>query len=136
VDTTDPAYYKWTQWIFLQLYKAGLAYRARAPVHWRPSCMTVLADEQVEGGRCERCDTPVTRRELEQWFFRITRYADRLLEQLDHLDWSESVKAAQRNWIGRSAGVTVRFPVEGGAGETIACFTTRPETLWGSPTWP
>ncbi len=131
VYTTDPTYYKWTQWIFLQLYKGGLAYQDRAPVNWCPSCKTVLADEQVVDGRCERCGTPVTQRELTQWFLRITRYAGQLLDQLDDLDWSEVVKTAQRNWIGRSTGVEIRFPVEGFEGETIDCFTTRPDTIFG-----
>lgn len=131
VYTTDPSYYKWTQWLFLQLYKGGLAYQDRAPVNWCPSCQTVLADEQVVDGRCERCETLVTQRELTQWFLRITRYAGQLLDQLDNLDWSEVVKTAQRNWIGRSAGVEIRFPVEGLEGETIDCFTTRPDTLFG-----
>lgn len=102
VNTTDPTYYKWTQWLFLQLFKAGLAERKRAAVNWCPSCKTVLADEQVAGGECERCGTEATQRELEQWFFKITRYAQRLLDNLDNLDWSERVKAIQRNWIGRS----------------------------------
>ncbi|MFG6106759.1 leucine--tRNA ligase [Leptothoe sp. EHU-05/26/07-4] len=102
VNTTDPTYYKWTQWLFLQLFKAGLAERKRAAVNWCPSCKTVLADEQVAEGECERCGTKATKRELEQWFFKITRYAQRLLDNLDNLDWSERVKAIQRNWIGRS----------------------------------
>ncbi len=102
VQTTSPAYYKWTQWIFLQLFKAGLAERKKASVNWCPSCKTVLADEQVIAGECERCSAIVVQRELEQWFFKITRYAQRLLDNLEHLDWSERVKTAQRNWIGRS----------------------------------
>lgn len=102
VQTTDPAYYKWTQWLFLQLFKAGLAERKRAAVNWCPACKTVLADEQVVGGDCERCGTVITQRELEQWFFKITRYAQRLLDNLDTLDWSDRVKATQRHWIGRS----------------------------------
>lgn len=102
VQTTSPAYYKWTQWIFLQLFKAGLAERKKALVNWCPSCKTVLADEQVIAGECERCSAIAIQRELEQWFFKITRYAQRLLDNLEHLDWSERVKTAQRNWIGRS----------------------------------
>ncbi len=102
IQTTSPAYYKWTQWIFLQLFKAGLAERKTASVNWCPSCKTVLADEQVIGGECERCSAIAIQRELEQWFFKITRYAQRLLDNLEHLDWSERVKTAQRNWIGRS----------------------------------
>jgi leucyl-tRNA synthetase len=111
VDTTDPAYYRWTQWIFVQLFKAGLAERKRAAVNWCPSCMTVLANEQVVEGLCERCDTPVVQRELEQWFFKITNYAQRLLDNLDHIDWSEVVKTAQRKWIERSESEdgTVRY---------------------------
>ncbi|ARV57980.1 hypothetical protein BZZ01_04400 [Nostocales cyanobacterium HT-58-2] len=101
IQTTDPAYYKWTQWIFLQLFKAGLAVRKKAAVNWCPSCKTVLADEQVIGGACERCSAIAIQRELEQWFFKITQYAQRLLDNLDRLDWSEKVKTAQRNWIGR-----------------------------------
>ncbi|HLE56200.1 MAG TPA: class I tRNA ligase family protein, partial [Rhodothermia bacterium] len=108
--TTDPGYYKWTQWVFLQLLKKGLAYRKQAAVNWCPSCKTVLANEQVIGGRCERCNTPVEQRLLEQWFFRISEYAPRLLENLDHMDWSESTKTAQRNWIGRSEGAEIVFP--------------------------
>ncbi|HXE57309.1 MAG TPA: leucine--tRNA ligase [Gemmatimonadales bacterium] len=130
LSTTDPAYYKWTQWLFVQLYKAGLAYRKSAPVNWCPTCKTVLANEQVVGGRCERCDTPVEQRILEQWFFRITRYARRLLDNLERLDWSETTKTAQRNWIGRSDGARIRFPVEGG--QAIDVFTTRPDTIFGA----
>jgi leucyl-tRNA synthetase len=109
VNTTDPAYYRWTQWIFLQLYKAGLAIRKAAPVNWCPTDQTVLADEQVIDGRCERCSSVVVERTLEQWFLRITAYADRLLDNLDHLDWAEVVKTAQRNWIGRSEDGTYRL---------------------------
>jgi leucyl-tRNA synthetase len=125
--TTDPAYYKWTQWVFLQLLKRGLAYKKQAAVNWCPSCKTVLANEQVIGGRCERCDTPVEQRSLSQWFFKISEYAPRLLANLDHLDWSESTKTAQRNWIGRSEGAEIAFPVEtSGGSEAIRVFTTRP----------
>jgi leucyl-tRNA synthetase len=131
VDTTDPRYYRWTQWIFVKLFKAGLAERKRAAVNWCPSCKTVLADEQVVGGLCERCDTPVAQRELEQWFFKITNYAQRLLDHLDDLDWSEVVKTAQRNWIGRSEGLRFRLPVEGRPGVEIPVFTTRPDTIFG-----
>jgi leucyl-tRNA synthetase len=111
VDTTTPEYYRWTQWLFLQLYKGGLAERQEAPVNWCPSCMTVLANEQVVAGLCERCDTPVEQRRIAQWFFRITRYAQRLLDNLDHIDWSGTTKKAQENWIGRSVGAILRFPV-------------------------
>jgi leucyl-tRNA synthetase len=104
VDVTRPEYYKWTQWIFLQLYKGGLAERRQAPVNWCPSCKTVLANEQVIDGRCERCSTEVTQRFLDQWFFKITNFAQRLLDNLEWIDWSESTKRLQRNWIGRSEG--------------------------------
>jgi leucyl-tRNA synthetase len=109
VETTSPDYYRWTQWIFVQLFKAGLAVRKTAPVNWCPTDRTVLADEQVIDGRCERCDSPVAQRELEQWFLRITAYADRLLDNLDQLDWSDVVKTAQRRWIGRAADKTYRL---------------------------
>jgi leucyl-tRNA synthetase len=131
VDTTDPRYYKWTQWIFLQLYKGGLAERKKAKVNWCPIDQTVLADEQVIHGCCERCDTPVVQRELEQWFFKITQYADRLLHNLDQLDWSDVVRTAQRNWIGKSEGLEFRLPVVGEAGVEIEAFTTRPDTVFG-----
>ena len=133
VDTTDPAYYKWTQWVFLQLYKRGLAYKKAAAVNWCGSCKTVLANEQVEGGTCERCGTTVEQRFLEQWFFRISEYAPRLLKNLETLDWSETTKQAQRNWIGRSDGARVRFAVQGApGGETVEVFTTRPDTIFGA----
>src|SRR3981081_2497731 len=102
VNTTEPGFYRWSQWIFLQLFKAGLAVRRKAPVNWCPKDQTVLADEQVIDGRCERCDTLVEQRDLEQWFLRITAYAERLLANLNHLDWSDNVKTAQCAWIGRS----------------------------------
>ena len=132
VETTDPDYYRWTQWIFLQFFKAGLAQRRKAPVNWCPSCKTVLANEQVISGRCERCDSEVVQRELEQWFFDITRYADRLLDNLDHLDWSDVIKTAQRNWIGRSDGAELRFPLAQNPETKIAVFTTRPDTAYGA----
>ena len=131
VDVTRPEYYKWTQWIFLQLFKAGLAERREAPVNWCPSCKTVLANEQVIDGRCERCSTEVTQRYLNQWFFRITDYAQRLLDNLEWVDWSESTKRLQRNWIGRSEGADIDFRVVGHA-EKIRVFTTRPDTLFGA----
>src|SRR3954469_7638612 len=112
VDTTDPRYYRWTQWIFVQLYKAGLAYRAEATVNWCPSCKTVLANEQVLAGRCERCDTPMTQRRTTQWFFRITSYADRLLD-FSRVDFAETVIKRQQAWIGRSEGAEIDFPVVG-----------------------
>ena len=133
LSTTDPDYYKWTQWVFLQLLKKELAYKKRSAVNWCPSCKTVLANEQVIGGRCERCDTPVEQRLLEQWFFRISDYAGRLLDNLDHLDWSESTKTAQRNWIGRSDGAEIVFSVPLVAGaEEVRVFTTRADTVFGA----
>lgn len=130
INTSDPRYYRWTQWFFLLLYKNGLAYRKKAPVNWCPSCKTVLANEQVVNGRCERCETEVTYKDLEQWFFSITAFADELLEGLDRIDWPEKTKTMQRNWIGRSEGAWIRFPVKNST-ETIEVFTTRPDTLWG-----
>ncbi|MEP6509772.1 MAG: leucine--tRNA ligase, partial [Gemmatimonadales bacterium] len=132
VDTTHPDYYKWTQWVFLQLLKQGLAYKKQAAVNWCPSCKTVLANEQVVGGACERCDTPVEQRFLSQWFFRISDYAQRLLTNLDTLDWSETTKSAQRNWIGRSEGAEISFPVKKTGAEAIRVFTTRPDTVFGA----
>jgi leucyl-tRNA synthetase len=130
VDTTDPGYYRWTQWLFLQLHRAGLAYQAEAPVNWCPSCRTVLSNEQAEGGACERCRTAVEARRMRQWFLRITAYAGRLLENLEWIDWSEQTKSAQRNWIGRSEGAEIEFAVAGGAPLTV--FTTRPDTIYGA----
>jgi leucyl-tRNA synthetase len=136
VNTTDPGYVRWTQWIFLQLHKAGLAYEAFAPINWCPSCKTGLANEEVIQGRCERCDTPVERKDMRQWMLRITRYADRLLDDLAEVDWPESTLAMQRNWIGRSDGCTVAFAVldEAGraTGDRVEVFTTRPDTLFGA----
>ena len=128
--TTDPGYYKWTQWLFLQLFKGGLAYRKRAAVNWCPKDKTVLANEQVINGRCERCDTPVEQRFLDQWFFRITDYAERLLKNLDSLDWSDSTIALQRNWIGKSNGAELVFRTP--AEHPITVFTTRPDTVFGA----
>jgi leucyl-tRNA synthetase len=132
VDTTDPDYYRWTQWIFIQLFNAGLAVKKEAPVNWCPKDQTVLANEQVIAGRCERCDTPVEQRQLSQWFFRITEYTERLLGNLEWIDWSETTRTAQRNWIGRSEGAQLWFPVPGAEGETIEVFTTRPDTIYGA----
>jgi leucyl-tRNA synthetase len=129
IATHEPEYYRWTQWIFLQLYRAGLAYRREAAVNWCPQDATVLANEQVVGGQCERCGSLVEQRQLEQWFFGITNYADRLLDDLDGLDWPAHVKLMQRNWIGRSEGATVRFATDA---EPIEVFTTRPDTLFGA----
>lgn len=131
LETYDPEYYRWTQWVFVQLWKHGLAYRKKQAVNWCPSCKTVLADEQAVTGKCERCGTRVEERELEQWFFRITRYAERLLNNLEKIDWSERVKIAQRNWIGRSEGALLQFPVVESK-ELIEVFTTRPDTLFGA----
>jgi len=130
LSTTDPGYYKWTQWIFLQLFRAGLAYKKRAAVNWCPKDKTVLANEQVINGRCERCGTAVEQRFLDQWFFRITDFAQRLLDNLDRLDWSSSTTALQRNWIGRSEGAELVF--ETPAGRKITVFTTRPDTVFGA----
>jgi leucyl-tRNA synthetase len=133
VVTCLPEYYRWTEWFFLKLYEAGLAYRTRAPVNWCPKCQTVLANEQVvEGGVCERCGTPVIRRDLEQWFFRITKYADELLD-FDGIDWPERIKTMQRNWIGRSEGTEISFGLDhpGVKEKEIRVFTTRPDTAFG-----
>ena len=148
VDTTSPDYYRWTQWVFLKLLERGLAYKKKAAVNWCPNDKTVLANEQVIAGECERCGTPVEQRFLEQWFFRITDYAGRLLDNLDRIDWSESTKTAQRNWIGRSEGAelvfqafdphgassdaTARVSAEQPATAGIHVFTTRPDTVFGA----
>lgn len=131
IDTSSPKYYKWTQWLFLQLYHQGLAYRKKAPVNWCPSCQTVLANEQVIDGRCERCDSEVTKRDLKQWFLKITDYAERLLEGLDRIDWPEKTKIMQRNWIGKSVGAEIDFKLAGGE-DSLPVFTTRPDTLYGA----
>lgn len=130
ISTCDPEYYKWTQWVFLQLYKNKLAYRKNAPVNWCPSCQTVLANEQVVDGECERCNSVVTKRDLTQWFFKITDYAQELIDKLDDLDWPEKTKKIQKNWIGRSEGAEIEFKV---ADKDIAfkVFTTRADTLYG-----
>lgn len=130
-STTDPDYYKWTQWIFIQLYKRGLAYVAELPVNWCPALGTVLANEEVIDGKSERGGHPVVRKPMRQWVLRITAYAERLLEDLEELDWSESIKDMQRNWIGKSTGAEVRFAVDG-ADQSIVVFTTRPDTLFGA----
>ena len=132
INTTDPGYYKWTQWIFKQLYKKGLAYIAEAPVNWCPALGTVLSNEEVVNGRSERGDHPVERRPMRQWMLRITEYAERLLNDLDDLDWSEGIKEMQRNWIGKSVGAEVVFSFDRPEGETITVFTTRPDTLFGA----
>ena len=130
VVTCDPEYYKWTQWLFLQLYKKGLAYRKNAPVNWCPSCNTVLANEQVVDGACERCNTEVTKKELTQWFLKITDYADELLDKLDDLDWPEKTVAMQKHWIGRSTGAEVTFKIKN-SDLSFDVFTTRVDTLNG-----
>jgi len=128
IDTSLPEFYKWTQWIFIQLFKAGLAYKKKSPVNFCPKDETVLANEQVVDGRCERCDTPVIQKELDQWFFKITAYADRLISGLNGIDWPEDVKIQQVNWIGRSEGRTIEFEIDGSK-EKVNVFTTRPDTL-------
>lgn len=130
VITCKPEYYKWTQWIFLQLYKHGLAYKSKAPVNWCPSCNTVLANEQVVDGCCERCGTEVTKKKLSQWFFKITDYAEELLNKLDDLDWPEKTKAMQRHWIGKSVGAEVTFKIAD-SDLSFDVFTTRVDTLFG-----
>ena len=131
VNTTDPAFYKWTQWIFVQMFKKGLAYEKEFPINWCPSCKTGLANEEVVNGCCERCGTPVTKKNLRQWMLKITAYADRLLNDLDKLDWPEKVKKMQTDWIGKSYGAEVDFGVEG-RDEKITVYTTRPDTLYGA----
>ena len=131
VNTTDPNFYKWTQWIFVQMFKKGLAYEKEFPINWCPSCKTGLANEEVVNGCCERCGTAVTKKNLRQWMLKITAYADRLLNDLDKLDWPEKVKKMQSEWIGKSYGAEVDFPVEGRE-EKITVYTTRPDTLHGA----
>ena len=128
IDSSDPAYYRWTQWFFLLLFRRGLAYRAPGSQWWCPHCRTILANEQVEDGRCWRCDSLVTRKTLEQWYFRITDYAERLLADLDIIDWPDRIKDSQRNWIGRSEGAEVVFTI---GDQRVPVFTTRPDTLYG-----
>lgn len=131
ISTHTEEYYRWTQWIFLQLYKKGLAYESETPINWCPNCKTGLANEEVKDGKCERCGTQVTRKNLRQWILKITAYADRLLEDLDELEWTDAIKAMQRNWIGRSEGADVIFSLEDGT-DTIQVYTTRPDTLFGA----
>ncbi len=131
INTTDPAYYKWTQWIFLQLYKRGLAYEATVSINWCPSCKTGLANEEVIAGKCERCNSPVSQKPIRQWLLKITAYAEQLLAGLDSLDWPEFIKDIQRNWIGKSYGSTIDFPVKE-LNEKLKIFTTRPETIFGA----
>jgi len=135
IDTSSPEFYRWTQWIFLQMYNRGLAYKTEMPINWCPSCKCGLANEEVVGGLCERCGTEATKRNLKQWMLKITAYADRLLNDLDKLDWPERVKLMQANWIGRSEGTTVTFralPADGSDPRDFQVFTTRPDTLFGA----
>ena len=132
VITSDPSYYKWTQWVFLKLFHAGLAQRREGPVNWCPGCLTVLADEQIEDGKCERCESVVEMRFLTQWWLSITKYAQQLLDAIDDLDWSESTKIMQRNWIGRSEGARITFSLGGCARSDVTVYTTRPDTLYGA----
>ncbi|MGB2578576.1 leucyl-tRNA synthetase [Elusimicrobium simillimum] len=131
IDTTDPGYYKWTQWIFLQLFKKGLAYESSLPINWCPSCKTGLANEEVFNGKCERCQSVIEKKNIRQWVLKITEYAERLLEDLEGLDWPESTLAMQRNWIGKSTGAEVTFKLDGHK-EELTVFTTRPDTLFGA----
>ncbi len=131
INTTDPKYYKWTQWIFLQLLKKGLAYKAKMFINWCPSCKIGLANEEVVDGACERCGTVVEKREKEQWMLAITKYADRLYKDLDDVDYLEKIKIQQRNWIGKSLGINVTYPIEG-LNKTVTVFTTRPDTNFGA----
>src|SRR5213596_4073886 len=132
IATCLPEYYKFNQWIFLKMFERGLAYRKRSTVNWCPSCQTVLANEQVEDGRCWRCDSEVTPREIDGWFFKITSYAEELLEWCDRLPgWPERVLTMQSNWIGKSEGAEFDLPVAGRAGLAITIFTTRPDTAFG-----
>ncbi len=131
VNTTDPDFYKWTQWIFVKMFKEGLAYEKEFPINWCPSCKTGLANEEVVNGKCERCGTEVTKKNLRQWMLRITKYADRLLNDLDKLDWPEKVKKMQTDWIGKSYGAEVDFKVEN-SDKVITVYTTRPDTLYGA----
>jgi len=131
LETYDPEYYRWTQWIFVQLFKSGLAYKKNSPVNFCPSCKTVLSDEQVIDGQCERCGSLVEKRDLEQWFFKITQYAERLLENIKDLQWTEKVKLAQRNWIGKKEGINITYKIDG-ISENVTIFTTRPDTNFGA----
>ncbi|NDL67117.1 leucine--tRNA ligase [Anaerotalea alkaliphila] len=131
VNTTDPGFYKWTQWIFVQMFKAGLAYEKEMPINWCPECKTGLANEEVVNGECDRCGTPVTKKNLRQWMLKITAYAERLLKDLEDLDWPDKVKKMQSDWIGKSHGAEIDFQVEG-MEEKLKVFTTRPDTLYGA----
>ncbi|MBP9489689.1 leucine--tRNA ligase, partial [Candidatus Saccharibacteria bacterium] len=134
INTSDPEYYKWTQWVFAEMYKKGLAYRKESYQWWCPVDKTVLANEQVENGHCWRCGSEVEKKNLKQWFFKITEYADELLADIDELDWPDKIKTMQRNWIGKSQGAEIEFEVADGEakGEKIKVFTTRPDTIFGA----
>jgi leucyl-tRNA synthetase len=131
VNTTDPEFYRWTQWIFLKMFEKGLAYESYEPINWCPTCQTGLANEDLEDGKCERCSTPVEKKPMRQWVLRITEYADRMLADLDALNWPSSIKESQRNWIGKSEGAEISFALDG-SDEKITVFTTRPDTLFGA----
>jgi leucyl-tRNA synthetase len=131
INTTDPAFYKWTQWIFKQMYKKGLAYESNEPINWCPSCQTGLANEDLEGGLCERCGSVVEKKPLRQWVLKITEYADRMLEDLNELNWPEHIKESQRNWIGKKEGAEFDFTLVDAVIPSIKVFTTRPDTLYG-----
>ncbi len=134
LNTTDPDFYKWTQWIFIQMFNAGLAYRSDMPINWCPSCLTGLANEEVVNGQCDRCGTQVTQKNIAQWMLKITEYAQKLLDGLDHLEWSDNIKQMQRNWIGRSEGAEVIFTATDNSGKNVdlVVYTTRPDTLFGA----
>jgi leucyl-tRNA synthetase len=128
INTTDPNYYKWTQWIFLRLLEKGLAYKKLLPINWCPSCKTGLANEEVIDGKCERCGTETTKKDIEQWVLKITDYAEKLLEDLDSLDWPDKIKEMQKNWIGKSEGWEIDFKIND---INVPVFTTRADTLFG-----
>ena len=131
INTTDPSYYKWTQWIFIQLFKKGLAYKKEFPINWCPSCKVGLANEEVVNGSCERCGKEVVKKVKNQWMLKITAYADRLIDDLDEVDYIERVKIQQKNWIGRSHGMEVDFKIKG-TDESLRVYTTRPDTMYGA----
>lgn len=132
INTTDPAYFKWTQWIFIQLFKKGLAYEANMPINWCESCKTGLANEEVKDGKCDRCSSTVIKKDLRQWMLKITEYAEPLLDDLDLVEWPEPIKLMQRNWIGKSIGAEVDFKIDGDESKNLRVFTTRPDTLFGA----
>jgi Leucyl-tRNA synthetase len=134
LNTTDPDYYKWTQWIFIQMFNAGLAYQEKTPINWCPSCLTGLANEEVVGGVCDRCGATVTKKVITQWILRITKYSQQFIDDLDKLEWPEKVKQMQRNWIGRSEGAEINFTTKDITGSNInlPVYTTRPDTIFGA----